>query len=258
MRQQRITLILCGVLVLGLLPAAGAQIKPVSEATYQTVQIIYWSASVTGGGSSWTTGYWDLEYGTINTNTPLGYHVHYATGSQSGGPGGTSTLWNVEASYLLRGGRDMNTRAKLGYGSLGWTALGAPAGVTSTGFSVGFNAVKTLQTTPGGGGFSLQAGFNWYPSNSSRSSTGSSTGAVTDWTVALLYKFPPRTRAATLNATELTSTSVNITQQPIWDPNPPSGDWGAVLGVRSITADAGTAASVYNWSGLIFGMTKTF
>ncbi len=256
MRQRWITLVFCAVLVLGLLPAAGAQMRLTHDATYQTVQIIYWPASVSGGGGSWTTGYWDLEYGTVNTHTPYGYHVHYATGSQSGGPGGTSTLWNVEASYLLRGGHDISTRAKLGYGSYGWTAPGGAAGVTSTGFSVGFNAAKMLQRTPGGGGLSLQAGFNWYPSNSSRSSLGSSTGAVTDWTVALLYKFPPRAMAATLGAQNLTSSSRSIVQQPIWDP--PSSDWGAVLGVRSITADAGTAASVYNWSGLFFGMSKTF
>lgn len=259
MRQRWITLVFCGVLVLGLLPAAGAQMKATQEkATSQTLQILYWPASVSGGGSSWTTGYWDLEYGTVNTNTPLGYHLHFATGSQSGGPGGTSTFWTVEASYLLRTASDIRTRAKLGYGSYGWTAPGAPAGVTSTGFTVGFNAVKRLQVTPGGGGLSLQAGFNWYPSNSSRSSTGSSTGAVTDWTVALLYKFPSRTAATALSANELTSESVGIIQQPIWDSDPPSGDWGAVFGVRGITADAGTAASVYNWSGLFFGMSKTF
>ena len=255
MRQRWITLVFCGVLVLALVPAAGAQMKATHAATYQTLQIIYWPASVSGAGSSWTTGYWDLEYGTVNVNTPLGYHLHYATGSQSGGPGGTSSIWSVEASYLLRGGRDISTRAKIGYGSYGWTAPGPAAGVTSSGFSVGINAVKTLQVTPGGGGLSLQAGFNWYPSNSSRSSTGSSTGAVTDWTVALLYKFPPRTAA--LSANELTSKAVDI-QQPIWDPIPLSDDWGAVFGTRYVTVDAGSAASVYNWSGLFFGMTKTF
>jgi len=252
MGQRWIALVFCGVLVLGLPPAAGAQMK----ATHQTVQVLYWPASVSGGGSSWTTGYWDLEYGTVNANTPLGYHLHFATGSQSGGPGGTSTFWSVEASYLLRGMRDISTRAKLGYGSYGWTALGAVAGVTSTGFSVGVNAVKTLQATPGGGGLSIQAGFNWYPSNSSRSSAGSSTGAVTDWTIALLDKFPPRT-AATQSAGDAISTSVSTIQQPIWG-DPPASDWGAVLGIRGLTADAGTAASVYNWSGLFFGMSKTF
>ncbi|OLC28249.1 MAG: hypothetical protein AUH31_09805 [Armatimonadetes bacterium 13_1_40CM_64_14] len=253
MRLRWITLVFCGVLVLGLFPAAAAQMK----ATHQTVQILYWPASVSGGGSSWTTGYWDLEYGTVKANTPLGYHLHFATGSQSGGPGGTSTFWDVEASYLLGGARDISTRAKLGYGSFGWTAPGAPAGVTSTGFSAGFNAVKTLPVTSSGGGLSLQAAFNWYPSNSSRSSTGSSTGAVTDWTIALLYKFPPRTMAAMLSANDATSTSVSTIQQPIWG-DPPASDWGAVLGIRGLTADAGTAASVYNWSGLFFGMSKTF
>ena len=255
MRQRWITLVFCGVLVLGLLPAAGAQMKA-REETSQTVQIYYWSASASGGGSSWSTGYWDLEYGTINANTPIGYHLHYATGSQSGGPGGTSTFWSVEASYLLRGARDFSTRAKLGYGSYGWTAPGAAAGVTSAGFSVGVNAVKTLQVTTGGAGLSLQAGFNWYPSNSSRSST-SSTGAVTDWTVTLLYKFPSRT-AATLGATDVTSTSMSIIQQGPIVGDSAGSDWGAELGLRGLTIDAGTAGSVYNWSGLFFGMTKTF
>jgi hypothetical protein len=257
MRQRWITLVFCGVVVLGLVPSAGAQMTATHGATYQTVQLLYWPASVSGAGSSWTTGYLDLEYGTVNVNTPLGYHLHYATGTQSGGPGGTSSIWSVEASYLLGRGREISTRAKLGYGSYGWTAPGAPAGVTSTGFSVGINAVKMLQVTPSGGGLSLQAGFNWYPSNSSRSSTGSSTGAVTDWTIALLYKFPPRAMGATLSANEFTSTPVSVIQQPIWG-DPPSSDWGAVFGLRGLTVDAGTAASVYNWSGLFFGMTKTF
>lgn len=253
MRQRWIGLVLCMVLMLGWVPATAAQMKT----TYRGLQLYYWSASASGGGSSWTTGYWDLEYGMIQANSPWGYHLHYLTGNQSGGPGGTSTFWNVEASYLLRGRGDLDLRAKLGYGSYGWTAPGAPGAVTSAGFRVGVSAIKPLQANPGGGGLSLHAGFNWSPSNSSQSSTGSSTGAVTDWSIALFYKFPSRMMATAAEADQLASAPTRINQQPI---SPPilGDDWGAALGVRGVTADAGTAASAYNWSGLFFGVSKNF
>lgn len=251
MKQRWIGLIFCVVLIFGLVPAAGAQMKT----TYHTFQLLYWSASASGGGSSWTTGFWDLEYGMIRVDSPWGYHLHYLTGSQSGGPGGTDTFWNIEASYALSGMRGLPARAFLGYGSYGWTAPGAPGAVTSTGFRVGFDVEQALTVAPGGG-FTLHYGFNWSPSNSSRSSTGTSSGAVTDWSISLVYKFPSR-MAAAQGIDEIVYTPNSLILQPRWR-NPPSTDWSAELGVRGVSADAGSAASVYNWSGLFFGFAKTF
>ncbi len=203
MTQLRVFAVTLIMLVPILAPTA-ALAQP--EQPTHTLKLFYWSANATVTTSSqignWSTGFWGLDY-RFEVDSPLGFHLQYANGSQGSGGGawsltsGSDTIWFVDATYRWPTPQAI-VRGFLGYGSLQYNSNLAPGNekTTSSGFRIGVDAsIPLAGMNSVVSNWSLNGSVAWYPGNSSSvtftpGGTFSATNTASDWSISLQYTAP--------------------------------------------------------------------
>ncbi len=230
--------------VAGLAPtAAQAQVT-------QTIKLLYYGSSATsanpGTASTWSTGFYGLDYRIDAKLSPWGAHLQYITGTQSGGTGaaagtsGTDTIYSIDATYRWQvqwQAQSATVHAFLGYGSItpNFNFAGAAQKFTSTGLRIGADVnVPIGINTP----WSVNGAVAWYPSNSTQFSsaavTSSASGSASDYSVSVQYTTPA------------------------------PGLWLAEAGYRGVSFGTGTLAGTicapctHSWSGWFLAVGKIF
>ncbi len=172
-----------------------------------TVKLFYWPANATVTTSSqignWSTGFWGLDY-RFEVDSPWGFHLQYANGSEGSGGGnwsgltsGSDTIWFVDATYRWPTPQAI-VRGFLGYGSLQYNSNFPAANekTTSGGFRIGVDAsIPLAEMNSAAGNWSLNGTVAWYPGNSSSvtftpGGTFSATNTASDWSISLQYSAP--------------------------------------------------------------------
>ncbi len=180
-------------LVSSLLPS-GAMAANIS-----TVKLFYWPSSISASTSAgtfatWNAGFWGVDFRLEMPPNPLGFHLQYAGGSESGWTGvlagatsGNDATWFADATWRWPIPNGV-ARAVLGYGSYN-TGTNINPRFTSSGFLVGGEG--SVRLPPPNSAWSFNASIYWYPSNSTSSTASSTTASAsaTDWSVSAQFDF---------------------------------------------------------------------
>ena len=218
-----------------------------------TLSLGIWPTSVTATAppGNWSTLLWILDYRLSSQQLPWGFHLQYATGSQSGSSfaptGGTDTIWSADITYRVPAA-PLAVRGFAGFGSIQWQTT--TLRVTSRGLRVGLDAAFPLPVAAAGA-WSVNAAIAWYPSNTV-STLGVATvgsGSATDWSVSIRYKAPSRTATSLTAAADQSPgrTTAGLLSQG-------GHDWDFEAGFRALRL----TGSAYNWSGFFLRIGKTF
>jgi len=201
MKRIRVLGIILSLLVPIVVPNAvqAQQLTHVFKLIYSPTNVTLTTSS--GATGTWNSGLWGLDYRLL-TVSPWGFHLQWASGSQSGWAGivapttsGTDTAWSADVTYQFAV-PSARVLGFLGYGALnstlnGFAGPGVSTQFNSSGFRLGAEASLPLQAN-----WSVNGSLAWFPSNAtsvgnSPGSTVNGSGSTTAWQASIRYALPP-------------------------------------------------------------------